>query len=179
MIPKEETIKTDMIYKGKIINLRVDTVKLPDEKSGTREIIEHPGASCIVPITENKKIIMVKQFRKPIEEILIEIPAGKLDEGEDPYDCAIRELKEETGYTAQNVEYLFSFYTSAGFSNEMIYLYVAKDLILGEANPDEGEYIEVEEYSIEELLEMIYNGQIKDSKTIMGILAVKDSLLKK
>ncbi|WP_129597072.1 NUDIX domain-containing protein [Anaerophilus nitritogenes] len=179
MIPKEETIKTEMIFKGKMINLRVDTVQLPEKKLGTREIVEHPGASCIVPITKDKKIIMVKQFRKPIEDILIEIPAGKLDKGEDPYDCAIRELKEETGYIAQNVEYLFQFYTSAGFSDEVIYLYVAKDLTLGDANPDEGEYIEIEEYSIEDLLEMIYNGKIKDSKTIMGILAVKDSLLKK
>lgn len=176
MIPNEITIKSDQVFEGKMINLRVDTVLLPGEKKATREIIEHPGAVAIVPITKDNKIIMVKQFRKPVESILLEIPAGKIDKNEEPLACAKRELKEETGYESRNMKFLFSFYTSAGFSNEIIHLYVAKDLISGEACPDEDEYIEIEYIKINELVKMIYDGKIKDSKTIMAILAVKDLL---
>ncbi|QZY56822.1 NUDIX hydrolase [Crassaminicella profunda] len=177
MIPNEITIKSNKIFDGKMINLRVDTVLLPGEKKATREIVEHPGAVAIVPITEDNKIVMVKQFRKPVDSILLEIPAGKIDKNEKPLTCAIRELKEETGYEAKDIKFLFSFYTSAGFSNEVIHLYLAKDLISGEACPDEDEYIELEYIGINELVEMIYDGKIKDSKTIMAILAVKDLLV--
>ncbi|MCT4606798.1 MAG: NUDIX hydrolase [Marinisporobacter sp.] len=176
MIPNEITIKSEQIFEGKMINLRVDTVSLPGEKEATREIVEHPGAVAVVPITEDNKIIMVKQFRKPVERILLEIPAGKIDKGEAPLVCAKRELKEETGYESKDIKFLFSFYTSAGFSNEVIHLYLAKDLVSGEACPDEDEYIELEYMKINELVKMIYDGKIKDSKTIMAILAVKDLL---
>ncbi|MCT4618690.1 MAG: NUDIX hydrolase [Marinisporobacter sp.] len=176
MIPNEITIKSDQVFEGKMINLRVDTVLLPGEKRATREIVEHPGAVAVVPITKDNKIIMVKQFRKPVERILLEIPAGKIDKNEEPLTCAKRELKEETGYESRDIKFLFSFYTSAGFSNEIIHLYVAKDLISGEACPDEDEYIEIEYMKINELVKMIYDGKIKDSKTIMAILAVKDLL---
>ncbi|TCO79832.1 NUDIX hydrolase [Marinisporobacter balticus] len=176
MLQNEKTIRSEKIFQGKIINLRLDTVQLSDEKEYSREIIEHSGGAAIIPITEDNKIIMVRQFRKPVEDFLLEVPAGKLDKGEDPLVCAVRELKEETGYEAKDVKFLFSFYSSPGFSNEMLYLYVAKDLISGEVNPDEGEYIEIESYSIDELLNMIYNGEIKDGKTITAIMAVKDFL---
>lgn len=178
MIPNEKTIKSERIYEGKIINLRVDTVELLEGEESSREIIEHSGGAAIIPITKDNKIVMVRQFRKPVEDFLLEVPAGKLDKGEDPSVCAARELKEETGYEACDIKFLFSVYSSPGFSNETLYIYLAKDLVSGEVNPDEGEYIEVESYTIDELLNMIYNGEIKDGKTIISIMAAKDFISK-
>ncbi|SHH08476.1 NUDIX hydrolase [Tepidibacter thalassicus] len=174
MILEEKTMSSEKIYNGKIINLRVDTVELPEHKYQKREIVEHPGAVAILAVNENKEIIFVKQFRKAVEEILIEIPAGKLEKGEDPKECAIRELKEETGYEAENIEFLSLFYTSAGFSNEKMYLYLATGLKKGECCPDEDEYIEICEVKISKALDMIKKGEIKDAKTMVGILLSKD-----
>lgn len=173
---KEQTVKTERIYEGKIISVRVDTVQMSEERYASREIVEHPGAVAIIPITSEGKIIMVKQFRKPVEEFLLEIPAGKLDHHEEPLACAARELKEETGYEAENIKFLFKFFTSPGFSNEVMYLYMAEGLIAGEASPDEDEYINIESYGLEKLVEMVYKGSIQDSKTIIAILAAKDLL---
>lgn len=172
----ETTIKSDKIYQGKIINLRVDTVELPDQKYSKREIVEHPGAVAVIPITEDNKIIMVKQYRKSVEQYLLEVPAGKLEIGEKPLECAKRELLEETGYESNNIKYLFKFFTSPGFSNESISIFVAKDLIKGIARPDEDEYIEIEKYDIDELIEMINEEKIKDAKTIISILYIRDYL---
>ncbi len=172
----ERTIKSDKIYQGKIINLRVDTVELPDKKYSKREVIEHPGAVAIVPITQDNKIVMVKQFRKAVEEVLLEVPAGKLEIGEEAMECGKRELLEETGYKSENLEPLFDFYTSPGFSNEVISIYIAKDLIKDVARPDEDEYIEVEEHDIDDLIQMIMGNRIKDGKTITAILATKEYL---
>lgn len=172
----ERTIKSDKVYQGKIINLRIDTVELPDQKYSKREIIEHPGAVAVVPITEDNKIVMVKQFRKAAEDCLLEVPAGKLEIGEEPLDCAKRELLEETGYKSDNLEYLFKFYTSPGFCNEEISVFVAKDLIKDVAQPDEDEYIEIEKYGIDELVEKISKEEIKDAKTITCILYIKNLL---
>lgn len=172
----ERTIKSDKLYQGKIINLRIDTVELPDQKYSKREIVEHPGAVAVIPITEDDKIVMVKQYRKSVEEYLLEVPAGKLEIGEEPIECAKRELLEETGFKSNSIEYLFKFYTSPGFSNETISLFIAKDLVLDVAQPDEDEYIEIEKYEIDELLEMIYKEEIKDAKTIISILYIKNYL---
>lgn len=174
MIFKEETMSSEIIYNGKIINLRVDTVELPEHKYQKREIVEHPGAVAVLAINDKKEIIFVRQFRKPIEEVLLEIPAGKLEEGEEPKECAIRELKEETGYEAKNIKFLNEFYTSAGFSNEKMYLYLATDLQEGECCPDEDEYVDVINIDIKKALDMVTNNEIKDSKTIIGILLSKD-----
>lgn len=171
MIIRENTINSKRIYEGRMISLRVDTVELPDKKYSTREIVEHPGAAVVVPITDDGKIIMVKQFRKPVEDSLVEVPAGKLDKGEDPTICAHRELQEETGYISANMQYLFSFYSSPGFSNEIMHLFIATDLTQGEANPDEDEYIEIVSYELGQLIEMIFQGKIKDSKSIIAIFA--------
>ena len=122
---EEKTMKSERIYEGKIVNLRVDTVELPDKKYSKREIVEHPGAVGIVPITEDGKIILVKQFRKAVEKPLLEIPAGKIEINEEPKETALRELFEETGYYSNNMEYIIEFYTSPGFSNEKIYLFLA------------------------------------------------------
>lgn len=176
---EEKTMKTEKIYEGKILSLRIDTVELPDKKYSKREIVEHPGAVAVVPITDEGDIILVKQYRKAVERELLEIPAGKLEINEEPKECVARELKEETGYTSSNIDYVFEFYTSPGFSNEKMYLFVATDLKEGEAEPETDEYIEIQKYKIAELLDMVKKGEISDSKTIIGILIAEKALMKK
>lgn len=170
---EEKTMKTEKVYDGKILNLRIDTVELPDKKYSKREIVEHPGAVGIVAITNNKEIVLVKQFRKAVEKELIEIPAGKLEIGEEPKDCVIRELKEETGYSAEKITYMMEFYTSPGFSNEKLYLFMAESLQEGEAEPEKDEYIEVLKLNINDLISMVDNGEILDSKTIIACITAK------
>ncbi|MCF6459709.1 NUDIX hydrolase [Clostridium sp. Cult3] len=167
---EEKTMKTEKIYEGKVVNLRIDTVELPDKKYSKREIVEHPGSVGIIPITNDGCIILVEQFRKPVEKSLLEIPAGKIEINEEPRETALRELCEETGFTASKLEYLFEFYTSPGFSNEKMYLFVAMGLVEGEAEPGNDEYIEVKKIKIEDLMNMVVRGEIVDSKTIIGIL---------
>ncbi len=176
MIVREETMSSEMVYNGKIVNLRVDTVELPKQRYSKREIVEHPGGVGIIALTEENEVIMVRQFRKPIEDCVLEIPAGKLDAGEDPKMCAIRELKEETGYEAENMEFLVDFYSSPGFTDEKIHIYFATGLKNGKAEPDENEYIDIEKYKIEELVQMIKDNDINDAKSIISILYV-DKLL--
>ncbi|MBS4536225.1 NUDIX hydrolase [Clostridium sp. D2Q-14] len=169
----EKTMKSEKVYDGKTLNLRIDTVELPDKKYSKREIVEHPGAVCIVPMNTNNEIYLVKQYRKAIDKEILEIPAGKIEIGEEPKDCAIRELKEETGLKAGNYEYILEFYTSPGFCNEKMHLFIAKDLEEGEATPDIDEYIDIEKFKLEKLLHMIEIGEINDSKTIIGIQFVE------
>lgn len=170
---EEKTMKTDKIYEGKMVNLRIDTVELPDKKYSKREIVEHPGSVGIIPITDDGSMVLVRQFRKPIEKNLLEIPAGKIEINEEPKETALRELSEETGYMANKMEYLFEFYTSPGFSDEKIYLFLATNLLKGEANPENDEYIEVEKLKIEDLVDMVEKGEINDSKTIISILCAE------
>lgn len=174
MVYEEKTMKCDRLYEGKIINLRIDTVELPEKKYSKREIIEHPGGVGIVPVTEDNCVILVKQFRKAVNRMLLEIPAGKLEVNEEPRETAIRELKEETGYEAEKLKYLLEFYTSPGYTNEKIYLFLASGLIYGEQDLDEGEFCEIEKYNIDELTKMIDRGEIIDSKTIIGINIAKE-----
>lgn len=171
MIFEEKTVKSEKIYGGKIINVRVDTVELPHKKYSKREIVEHPGAVGIIPITSDKNIILVKQFRKPIEEVLLEIPAGLIEYKEEPRQSAIRELKEETGYTTDKFKKLFEYYSTPGFSDEKIHIYLAEEVVEGTAQPDENEYIEIIKMPVDEALEKVKNGEIRDAKTIVGILA--------
>ena len=166
---EEKTMKSEKVYKGKIINLRVDTVELPDKKYSKREIVEHPGSVGIVAITEDNHMVLVNQFRKPVEKSILEIPAGKIEINEEPKETALRELYEETGYRAGNIEYLFEFYTSPGFSNEKMYLFLATELLEGHAEPEDDEYIEMEKIPLEDLIDMVLRGDIVDSKTIIGI----------
>lgn len=176
---EEKTMKTEKIYEGKILNLRIDTVELPDKKYSKREIVEHPGAVAIIALTENNEIVLVKQYRKAIERELIEVPAGKLEIGEEPKETVIRELKEETGYTAKKIDYLLEFYTSPGFTNEKVYLFLADELIEGEAQPEKDEYIEVIHLKLDDLIELINKGEITDSKTIVGAYIAKNYLINK
>ncbi|MDV2884189.1 NUDIX hydrolase [Alkalihalophilus pseudofirmus] len=165
----EKTIKSNSIYSGKIIDLQVDEVELPNGKTSKREIIKHPGAVAILPITTEGKLILVRQFRKALEKTIIEIPAGKLDAGEEPADCAKRELAEETGYVTDNLDFLLSFYTSPGFADELIYMYVATGLTAGEVNRDEDEFLDVIEVTLEEAEEMVQDERIHDAKTAYAI----------
>ena len=132
----EKTMKSERIYDGKILNLRVDTVELPDKKYSKREIVEHPGAVAIIAVNEMNELIIIRQYRKAIDRVLLEIPAGKLELNEEPIESAKRELKEETGYIADKIEYVMEFYTSPGFSNEKIYLFLAQGLNEGEQELD-------------------------------------------
>ena len=135
-----------------------------------REVVEHPGAVGIVALKENGDIVMVKQYRKAVEQVLLELPAGKLEQGENPLDCAARELTEETGYTAGDLRYLVSFYTSPGFSNEIMHMFLATNLKEGKKDPDDDEMVETVEISRDRAIDMILKGEIKDGKTIAGIL---------
>lgn len=173
---EEKTMKCERIYEGRIINVRVDTVELPNKRYSKREIVEHPGAVGIIPITSEGKIILIKQFRKPVEEVLLEIPAGKIEPNEEPELCARRELEEETGFTTKNLEKLLEIYTAPGFTNELIHIYLAKDLQEGMVNLDEDENIEIVQVSLEEALEKISTGEIKDAKTIVGIMTYNNLL---
>lgn len=174
MIVEEKTISSDRIYNGKVVNLKIDTVEIPNQGYQKREIVEHGGAVGILAITEDGKVVLVKQFRKPIEKVIWEIPAGKLEIGENPKDCAMRELKEETGYNAQNMKLIHKFFTSAGFSNEKIYIYLATGLEAGEDKLDDDEFLDVYEIELEEAYNMIIKNEIEDAKTSIGLLLAKE-----
>lgn len=174
MIVQEKTISSDRIYTGKVISLKVDTVEVDNKGYKKREIVEHPGAVAIVAITEDNKVVLVKQFRKPIEQVIWELPAGKLEIGESPKECAIRELKEETGYSAKNLKLLHKFFTSAGFSNQKIYIFLATGLTKGEPDFDDDEFIEKYEIDINEAQNMVIKNEIEDAKTSIGILLAKE-----
>ena len=170
---KELTTKSKYLYRGKIINLCLDEVSLPNGKKSTREVVEHPGAVVIIPLLHDGRVAVIKQYRKPADEILIEFPAGKIEQNEDPLNCAKRELLEETGYKANTFTKLSSFYTTPGFSNEFIYLYLAEGLIKEQQQLEQDEFLEVEFYCIEELMKMVLNNKIKGGKTIIGLLWLK------
>ncbi len=165
---EESTVSSETIYKGKIINVEKLIVQLPNGKLTTREVVRHPGAAMVVPITDDGYVIMVRQFRKPVEKVCLEMPAGKLDEGEEPAECARRELEEETGYRAGKIEHIISIDTSPGFSDEVIHIYVATGLTGGESKPDNDEFLEIEKVKISDLIKLIYQGNINDAKTIIG-----------
>jgi ADP-ribose pyrophosphatase len=166
----EKTLESKRVYEGRIINLRLDSVVLENGNTAMREVVEHPGAVGIVALKENGDIVMVKQYRKAVEQVLLELPAGKLEQGENPLDCAARELTEETGYTAGDLRYLVSFYTSPGFSNEIMHMFLATNLKEGKKDPDDDEMVETVEISRDRAMDMILKGEIKDGKTIAGIL---------
>lgn len=166
----EKTIAKKTIYEGKIIDLVVEDVELPNGKTSKRELIKHPGAVCVIAVTEEKKILLIKQYRKALERVIVELPAGKLEKGEDPSACAIRELEEETGYVAEDVEHVISFYTSPGFANELVHVYYTNELKKGKIQRDEDEFLEVLEVTLDEAREMVKTGEIYDAKTAYAIL---------
>jgi len=170
-------VKSDVIYSGKVFNIKVDQIEYNTGNKAVREVAEHPGGAVVVPVTEEGKIVMVTQHRFPVNEILLELPAGKLSKGEDPKLCAVRELEEETGYKSDNVNELGSIFTTPGYSTEKLWIYLAQNLKPGNHNREEGEFgMEVFELSLKEVEEKIYNGEIVDGKTICGIFLAKSYL---
>lgn len=165
----EKTVKEERKYSGNIINVDKVTVILPNGRETTRDIVRHPGASVIVPITEDGKILMVEQYRKPCEMISLELPAGKLDDDEEPEVCAKRELREETGCIAGKMQKAITIHSTPGFSNEVLHMFVATNLVEKKACPDEDEFISCSKYEIPDLISMIEKGEITDAKTIIGI----------
>ncbi len=173
MVHKEKTISSEYIYKGKILNLRKDLVSVKGGNTSYREIVEHNGAVGILCIDNDKNVILVKQYRKAAEEILLEIPAGKLEDREQPYTCALRELEEETGVKTKELIFLGEFYLSAGFSSEKMYLYFCKVEDIGLQNLDKDEDIEIVKIEYSKILEMVENDEVSDAKTALAILLCK------
>ncbi len=169
---EEKTLSSQRIYEGAIINLRKDKVTVQNGTS-YREIVEHNGGAVLAALTPDGKMVMVRQFRKPAERVMLEAPAGKIDVGEAPEAAAVRELKEETGYTAGKVKHLLSFYPSVGYSEEMLHLYLCTELTAGETCFDENEAIDIEEMDVETLHQMVMAGEIQDAKTAIAILMVR------
>ncbi|HHY03701.1 MAG TPA: NUDIX hydrolase [Thermoanaerobacterales bacterium] len=165
----ETTLNSKKIFTGKILSLRVDEVKLPNGNISKREIVEHPGAVAIVAINENMEVLMVKQYRKPTESTLLEIPAGKLEKGETADICAQRELMEEVGFRALDMKFLAKFYTTPGFSNELLYLFLGQKLEKKSKKADDDENIQVEKIPFLEAVKMAYDGKFLDAKTIIGL----------
>ncbi len=168
--PETAVEQHEVIYRGKIIDLEVDSVRLPSGRAVIREVVKHPGGVVVVPVLEGGKLLIIRQFRYPLKKYILEFPAGKLDSGQSPLDTARRELEEETGFEAASLHHEFSFYTSPGICDEVIHLFMAAGLTQAEQRLEEGEHITVESHTLEECLRMITSGEIADAKTIMGIL---------
>ena len=172
---EEKTIQSTPIFEGKVISLKVDEVTLPNGGVSKREIINHPGAVAVIAITEDHKILVVEQYRKALERSIVEIPAGKLEKGEEPIVTARRELEEETGYTTDDLTFVQAFATSPGFADEVIHVYVAKNLqkLDVPVAMDEDEFVELMEVTVEEAEAMMADGRIYDAKTAFAILWMK------
>lgn len=165
------------IFDGRLIKVKIDTVKLPDGKTSTREVVEHPGAVAVIALTNDNELVLVRQFRYPTNEILLEVPAGVPNKGEPLEKAARRELEEETGYYAKKIKKILSGYATPGYSNEVINFFIAEDLTLLKPNTDEDEFVEVDVVDLEALLDLAYAGKINDNKTIIGIM-LADAYLK-
>jgi len=170
---KEKTLTTTMVYPGRIINVRKDEIELPDGMPADREVVEHSGGVCILPLTDDNMIVMVKQFRYPFKDILLEIPAGKRQYGEEPLECGKRELLEETGYTAGKFDYLGELYPTPAYCTEIIHMYLARELIAGESCLDEDEFLDVVKLPFNKAVDMIRENQIPDAKTQLAVLKTK------
>ncbi|MBR4981208.1 MAG: NUDIX hydrolase [Lachnospiraceae bacterium] len=178
-IEKIERVERKLVAKGKIVDYYQDTVKIPNGNVAVWDFIWNKGAAAVVPVRDDGKIIMVRQYRNAIDRETIEIPAGGLNTPQEPtLDAAARELEEETGFKSEDLELLISIKTTVAFCNEGIDIYVARNLKPSKQNLDEDEFINVEAYSVEELCDMIYAGKIEDSKTVAAILAYKNKFVR-
>lgn len=166
----EEPVSSEEIYNGIIVHLYRDTVRLPNGKLATREVMRHPGAVCVIPLTENGEVLMVRQFRHPFSTVLLEAPAGKIDPGEMPEDCARRELSEETGAEADELEYIGDYYPSVAVLDENIRLFIARKLTFFDQHTDEDEFLRVERIPLRTLVDRVLSGEICDGKTQTAIL---------
>ena len=166
----EKTLSSQLIYDGRAVKLRVDTVQMPSGRQTTREIVEHADCVAIIAIDANDNVLLVNQFRKPVEKELLEIPAGGIDPGEDPVDCVCRELREETGYLPRKVERIGGFYSAPGYCTEYLHLYLATDLISSPLHAEDTESIRLIRVPIGQISNLIATGAICDAKSIAGLL---------
>lgn len=169
----EETTAMDQHFAGRVFRVEVHQVRLPDGSLANREIVRHNGGACIAAIDDDENVYLVRQFRKPFDAELLELPAGKLEIGEDPLACARRELTEETGLSAESIEWLATAYPSPGYVSETLSIYLATGLTFGESNLDDGEFLSVHPYPLNEALAMIDRGEILDAKTQIGLLKAR------
>jgi ADP-ribose pyrophosphatase len=167
---KEDTVATTPIFSGRVISLQVDEVRLPNGQLATREIVKHPGAVAVMALQDDR-LLVVAQYRKPLEKVQVEIPAGKLERNEQPELAAYRELEEETGMRARSMQHVCSFFTSPGFADECLHLYFTADLEVGERNPDDDEFIESAWITFAEAQQLIRDGAISDAKTMLAVFA--------
>lgn len=167
----ETFVSKKTIWRGRAVNFDVDTVRLPDGKLATREYMNHPGAVGVVPFLNKDTIVMVRQYRHPVGEVTLELPAGKIDPNESLLSCVKRELAEETGYTAAKIKPLIQYWPTPAFADEVLHLYVATGLKAGKMHADDDEFIEAVTVPFKKAIAMIKNGRIRDSKTVVGLLA--------
>jgi len=167
-------INRELKYSGTLFEVYSDTISIPNGNIAHWDFIKHKGAAAVIPITDDGKVVMVRQYRNALDRETLEIPAGGLNPDEPTRDAAARELEEETGYRSNDLELLITVATTVAFCNEKIDIYLARNLIQSKQNLDEDEFVEVEEYTVDELADMIYAGKINDSKTIAAIMAYKD-----
>lgn len=169
----EKTIEKKYIYKGRIINVRTDTAELPNGKQALREVVEHPGGVTVAALTDNDELMFVRQFRYPYSEVLLELPAGKLEYGEDPFEAGKRELREETGAVCDRLTFIGDFYSSPAILDEVIHMYLAEGLHMGEASPDDDEFLNLISMPLDALCDMAARGEITDGKTQAAVLKVR------
>lgn len=173
---EEKTLSTNEIYKGRIITLHVDEIELPDGSKASREVVEHSGGVCVAALTEENELFFVRQYRYPYKKVLLELPAGKLEKGEDPLEAGMRELEEECGVVAEKVISMGTVYPTVAYCSEIIYLFAAKGLSRTKQHLDEGEFLDVEKIKVEKAVEMVMSGEISDSKTVALVLKINNLL---
>tara|TARA_B100000214_G_scaffold198986_1_gene144000 strand:- start:469 stop:1005 length:537 start_codon:yes stop_codon:yes gene_type:complete len=167
---EEKTNSSEIVFQGKLLDVRRDIVILPNGKNGIREWIKHPGAVCCIPILPNGKIVLIRQYRYSVKKVMIECPAGKLDRNESPENCAVRELEEEIGYKANKLTFLTNIHPATGFADEKIWLYLAENLIKTNQKLDSDEFLELIPTNLEDAMKMVWDGAITDVKTMIGLI---------
>lgn len=173
---EEKTLSTNEIYKGLIITLHVDEIELPDGSKASREVVEHSGGVCVAALTEENELFFVRQYRYPYKKVLLELPAGKLEKGEDPLEAGMRELEEECGVVAEKVISMGTVYPTVAYCSEIIHLFAARGLSRTKQHLDEGEFLDVEKIKVEKAVEMVMSGEISDSKTVALVLKINNLL---
>lgn len=167
----ETLIRKNVVHRGRMVDFCSDEIRLPNGKKATREYMDHPGAVGVIPFLDKDTVVLVRQYRYPVGEITLELPAGKLDKGEDARACVRRELREETGYTARKITPLLNYWPTPAFANEVLHLFTATELTPGALDCDEDEFLEVVRVPFKKALALVRSGKIRDSKTVIGLLA--------
>ncbi|MFY0697537.1 MAG: NUDIX hydrolase [Balneola sp.] len=179
--PKELVEKkkfSKQVFNGKLLHVYYDEVTLPDNTTSSREWIKHPGASAVVPVFDNGDVMLINQYRYPAKQIFLEVPAGKIDKGENPHQTAVRELREETGIEAKELHYVGHFFPTIGYADEVIHIYIAMDLKFNEDATDDDEFVQKERVPLKEAVQLIHSGEINDGKTICCLLRAEEYLKK-